>query len=87
VVDGKVIDSPRYLIFVAQYISMMEYCNKKEAQRPLFWSETVIFDQAKLSAQILWAQPQAYTPSKVDGAGDRPPDPGTVLKVFSAALY
>ncbi len=36
---------------------------------------------------MFWAQFIAYTPSSSVGAGLSPPEPATVLKVFSAATY
>ena len=71
--------------FLPVYFPMRSGGIKKEAQRPLF--RTTFLDYPKLSAQMLRAHPQAYTPSRVVGAGDSPPDPGTVLNVFSAAIY
>jgi hypothetical protein len=41
--------------------------------------------QSKLSAQILFAQLMAYTPSCTFAAVDTPPDPGTISRVFLPA--
>ena len=35
--------------------------------------------QVSESAQMFLAHPQAYKPSLLDGSGDKPPEPGTVL--------
>ena len=43
--------------------------------------------QVSESAQMLLAQFNAYTPSSSLGAGLKPPEPATVLNVFSAATY
>lgn len=42
---------------------------------------------ARMSAQMFCAQANAYLPSSAVGAGESPPDPGTVSIVFLAVSY